>query len=156
MRRKALILAAIGFLPGVVMGNLIAWFSGGTLVNTKLVPLMGSDAGAVILQSLLSGLLGAIAMGGVVVYKIERWPLALSSVVHFLLIVITYVSIALTAGWIQSAKELFIMLGIQLTVYFIIWLIMYLRYKAQVRELNELLAQSREPGREETPSGPGK
>ncbi len=143
MRRKCFILSVIGFLAGMIMGNLIAWLSDGELVNAKIAEWCGSDIGAVVIQTLLSGLLGAIAMGSVVIHEIERWSLLRCAVVHYLVIEISYVAIATVLGWYDSSTELLIILGIQLVAFVIIWLIMYLRWKAQVRELNELLAKNR-------------
>ena len=142
MRKQFLTLAGIGFVMGMVMGNLIAWFTGGTLVNARLAAWTGSEAASIVIQTVVSGLLGAIAMGGTMVYEIERWPLLAMSVTHYLMIAVTYVAIALLLGWADSPKKLIRMLLIQLAVYFIIWLIMYLRYRAQVRKLNELLDKS--------------
>ena len=143
MRRKCFILSVIGFLAGMLMGNLIAWLCGGKLVNTRIAEWCGSDIGAIIIQTLLSGLLGAIAMGGVVIHDIERWSLFRCAVVHYLLIEISYVVIATVLGWYGSLTELLIILGIQLIVFVIIWLIIYLRWKARILELNELLEETK-------------
>ena len=143
MRRKCLILSVIGFLAGMIIGNLITWMASGTLVNTKLTALLGSEAGSVIVQTLLSGLFGAVAMGGIVIHEIEQWSILRCAVTHYLLIEIFYVPVALFLGWFGSLTELLIMIGIQLAVYFVIWLIMYLRCRAKVRKLNELLKESR-------------
>ena len=51
MKKKCLILSGIGFLIGMVMGNLIAWLSDGELVNARLAGWCGSDAGAIIIQT---------------------------------------------------------------------------------------------------------
>lgn len=147
MRKTFFRLAGIGFFLGMIMGNLIAWFADGTLVNTRLAAWLDSDFGSVALQTLLSGILGAVAMGGTVVHSIEHWPLALSCIVHYLLIEIPYIGIALTLGWVTGLPELLWMLFIQGSIYFLIWLFMYLRYRAQVRELNELLKKNRQEDR---------
>ncbi len=143
MRKRFFILAGVGFLLGMLTGSLIAWLTAGTLVNDRLAAWTGSDPAAVILQTLISGLLGSVAMGGTVVYEIERWPLTACSVTHYLMTEVSYVVIALLLGWVDSLQGLLIMLAIQLVVYVIIWLIMYRRYQAQVRELNELLKESK-------------
>ncbi len=142
MRKRILKLVAIGFFGGMVMGNLIAYLTGGSFVNQKLLSLYGSEAGSVILQTLLSGLLGAIAMGGTEVYELERWPLALSSLTHYGMIVVTYTAIALSLGWVGGAAELLITIFIQTAAYAAIWMVIFLRYKRKVRELNELLENS--------------
>lgn len=143
MRKRFFILAGIGFLLGMLTGSLIAWLTAGTLVNARLAAWTGSDSAAVILQMLISGLLGSVAMGGTVVYEIERWPLTACSVTHYLMTEVSYAAIALLLGWVESLNGLLIMLAIQLVIYVIIWLIMYRRYQAQVRELNQLLEKSK-------------
>jgi hypothetical protein len=143
MRKRFFILAGVGFLLGMLTGSLIAWLTAGTLVNDRLAAWTGSDPAAVILQTLISGLLGSVAMGGTVVYEIEHWPLTACSVTHYLMTEVSYVVIALLLGWVDSLQGLLIMLAIQLVVYVIIWLIMYRRYQAQVRELNQLLEKSK-------------
>ena len=144
MRKKITVLAGIGFVAGAFMGNLIAFRTGGTLVNARLLEWTGSEAVAILLQSLLSGLMGAVAMAGVELHEIERWPMALSAAVHWLLIEAVYVPVALGLGWVENGTELLIMVSVQLVVYLIIWVIMYLRWRAQVKELNQLLKESGE------------
>ena len=146
MRKSILIRAGIGFLAGMVIGLLISWAvsGGGALAGPKSVALFGSVPAAVVMMLLLSGVLGAVSMGGTAVYEIERWPVALSSVTHFLMIALSYTPIALLLGWVQGLPELLAMLGIMLAVYLVIFLVMFMRYRAEVRKLNELLEKSRE------------
>ena len=144
MRRKVILLAGIGFVLGMVIGDGIAWFTTGSLGNAVLADRLGSEKGAFLLQTLLSGVLGAIAMGGTVLYDLERWPLTLVSVTHYLMIELTYIPVALALRWVSGWQQLLVMAGIQLVIYLVIWLVMYLRYKAQVREMNKLLQLSRE------------
>ena len=82
-------------------------------------------------------------MGSAVIHDIESWPLLRCAVVHYLIIEVSYIAIATILGWYVSLTELLIILGIQLIVFVIIWVIMYLRWKTQVRKLNELLAKNR-------------
>ncbi len=140
MRKKCLILSGIGFLIGLLVGNLIAWLSDGVLVNEKIAAWIGSDVASVVIQSLLSGLLGAISMGSAVIHEIENWSLARCATVHYLLIETAYTITALLLGWVHSLPEYLITVGIQLVIYIMIWLIMYFRYKVQIRELNVLLS----------------
>lgn len=144
MRAKLLKRAGLGFLMGVVMGNIIAWFFGGTMLDPALVTRMGGEIRAVVIQTMVYGLYGAAAMGGTVLYEISGWPLALSSVLHWLIIAVLYVPMALLLGWASSAADLLVMEGFELVGYFLIWLIMLLRYKASVRELNELQQKNNE------------
>lgn len=142
MKKKLLLRAGIGFLSGIALGILIAVLStaGGTvrLYSDLLRERTGSAAAAVLLNFLFSGLYGAICMGGTVVYDLDEWPLLRASLVHYLLCLLPYLPISLLLGWHTGIVELLIVIGIMTVVYFIIWLIMFLRYRAEVRELNEI------------------
>lgn len=75
--------ACIGFLIGILIGDMIAILtgtssSGGISFTSKQLLDMagGSAAAAMLLQSLFSGLYGAICFGGMSLYDAERLPLA--------------------------------------------------------------------------------
>ena len=136
--------AAFGFLLGMIVGNVIAFFANGsaTVVNPELLARTGSVAAAILMQTLFSGLYGAIAMAGVSFYEIEEWSLLRAALTHYALITLTYIPIGLYLGWIRAddfVLEYGIVALMQAVVYFIIFLIMHARYKAEVRDMNEML-----------------
>ena len=138
MRSRMIRRIILGFLLGTAIGNLIAWFFG-SYVSSMLVARMGSVPAAILVQSLVSGLYGSFALTGTLFYDVEQWSLTRSSVMHFLVIAVLYVPTAMFLGWANSATEILIIEGILLVAYFIIWLVIYLRYKKKVRSLNEML-----------------
>lgn len=138
MRGRLIKRMILGFLLGAAIGNLITWFFG-SYVSSVLVARMGSVPAAILVQSLVSGLYGSFALAGTLFYDIEQWSLTRSSVMHFLVIAVLYVPAAMFLGWADSATEILIVEGILLVAYFIIWLVIYLRYKKEVRSLNEML-----------------
>ena len=145
MLKKTLKAAGIGFLLGIVIGNLIAFLTGNsdtggiTFAPQKLLDMSGGNAViAMLLQSLFSGLYGAVCFAGMSFYEIERMPLATATALHCALIVLLFIPIALLLGWVSDIGTLLIISGMQLVGFFIIWLIMYFGYKKQIRELNEM------------------
>ena len=145
MLKKTLKMAGIGFLIGMVIGNLIAFLTGNsdtggvTFASSQLLDMAGgSGTTAMLLQSLFSGLYGAVCFAGMSFYEIERMPLALATALHCALIVLLFIPIALLLGWVNDIGTLLIISGMQLVGFFIIWLIMYFGYKKQIRELNEM------------------
>ncbi len=141
-------LCGIGFLMGVFIGNLITVFTslpdGGGLFTKRLLDLSGSEAMAALIQTISTGLLGAVSMGGVCFHEIENkhFGLLASAVSHLSLILVFYFPIAFLLGWIASLPEAMIMLAIMVASYFIIWFIMFLRYRAAVKELNRIKESS--------------
>ena len=146
MIKKTLRRLCIGFVLGIIIGNVIAHLTGGfdsdTLipVSNGLLQRSGSLFAAQVIQTVISGLYGAIAFAGIGFYDIEgrRWNLAAASLSHYLTIAISYIPIAFWLDWLQTPLDAISMAAIQAVVYFIIFLIMSLIYKAQVKELNEI------------------
>ena len=145
MLKKTLKAAGIGFLLGIVIGNLIAFLTGNsdtggiTFASAKLLEMAGGNGTvAMLLQSLFSGLYGAVCFAGMSFYEIERMPLAVATALYCALIVLLFIPIALLLGWVSQIETQLIISGIQLVCFFIIWLIMYAGFKKQVKELNEM------------------
>ena len=145
MLKKTLKAAGIGFLIGVVVGNLIAILTGNsdtggvTFASSQLLRMAGGNAlVAMLLQSLFSGLYGAVCFAGMTFYEAERLPLAAATALHCATIILLFIPIALFLGWVSNITEILIIMSIQLVCFFIIWLIMYFGYKKQIRELNEM------------------
>ena len=137
--------AAMGFSLGILIGDGIAMatgsFSAGelVLVSEGLIHRTGSMEVAFLIQTLLSGLYGALAFGTIVFYDIEKWPLVLATALHCLVVVGLFIPVSLFLGWSNGDPvALLIMVGSQLVAFFIIWLIMNAIYKKQVREINEM------------------
>lgn len=137
--------AGIGFLLAIALGNLISVIAGdGTMAASDLIEKVGSLRTAVLLQTLLSGLYGALCMGGTVLYKLERLPLLVSTAVHCAVCVVPYFCLSLLLFWTDSAVKALIMSGVQLGLFFVIWLIIDIRYKKATRELNRIRASREE------------
>ena len=140
----------LGFVIGMAAGNLIAalfsYVPGGNhlIVSELLLEKTGSESKAFLIQTLLSGVLGAVGMGGTVIYELENWNLLSCALTHFSLIFGVYVMIALYLGWItfslQDIAGMAFFMGI---AYLIVFLIMLARYRKAVHELNEMLEKKR-------------
>lgn len=148
MRNKLLTRSGIGFLLGMVMLTLIVTLTGsaddGTIhfVSETLLHRAGNARAAALLQLLVCGLYGALCMGGTLLYEIEHWPLLAATAVHYLMIALSYALMAALLGWEMTPSALLTMEGLMAVGFLLIWLIMYLRYKAEVRELNTLMEKT--------------
>ena len=137
---KTLKRAGLGFFIGVFVGNIISALVGwpDAFVTEKLLAMTGGLAPAVLVQTLLSGVLGAVSFAGVSLYDIESWPLLRIALVHYVILEAAYYPIAFALGWMHAAMEALIWLLISAVIYLIIYLIMWLIYRRQVKELNAL------------------
>ena len=134
--------AGIGALTGIAVDVFISALSAGSFTAPPILfEWFGSERAALVTELILTALYGAICMGTTVIYDSEvmsKLPLSLMSLLHCFICIAPFVPLSLLLGWCRSAAEILIVVGIQLVVYFIIWLIMYFQYKKQIKELNDI------------------
>jgi positive regulator of sigma E activity len=92
-------------------------------------------------------LLGAINMGTQIVYDIEAWGIRKSTIVHYLICVMTFICASTLLHWF-SADILWIVLIIFTVIYMIIWFIYSTLYKREVRQMNSGLEKMLRKGQE--------
>lgn len=136
---------ALGVLLGVFSGNIIDIISSGGkyvdklhIYSPELALAVGGEFKALILQTLLSGLLGAVAMGLSAVYEIESWSIAKATLIHFSVTIMVFYLTAFFLKW-WSLRLSFFMLVPFLIAYFTIWMVNYVIYRKRVNEINEAL-----------------
>jgi len=148
LSHRFIVWGSIGFGLGVIEGVIIAALTAGAptpdgglyLCADELIARMGSPLAAFILQTVITGIYGALAMGGAVVYSIESWGLLKCTVSHYL---------ALTVGLYVMAKiccwnfDMW-MFGVSTVVYFLIWLCFYISYRIQLKKINKELGELKE------------
>lgn len=145
MPTKVLSRAAIGFVVGMLMGVLVvlaeSFAAGGTIqLPQTLLDTTGSEAGALLAQMLLSGVYGIVPMAGTVLYELDKWGLAKQAIVHYMSYMLTFLVVGTLAGWfVPTLVVVGVFAGSFALCHLVIWLIMFMRYKAEVRRLNELL-----------------
>jgi len=94
---------------------------------------------AVVVQTLLGALLGVLAIGGMCFFDIEEWSFLRASVAHCALILFSYMTIGLLLHWFSfHIIPILIMTFAIIFAYALIWLIMYLAWKREVREMTRL------------------
>ena len=139
--------AGLGFLLGMAMGDLIAYFTGsgsGLPVAPDLIKAVGSEEAALLIQTVLSGLIGAAGLGGMLFYEIEEWSMLRTMITHFALISAVFLTVSRVLCWVSTVTEMLIMEGIMLAAYLIVWVIMCAVYRSQVSELNELQQRAKD------------
>ena len=125
--KKATLLGLAGFVIGAAIVI--------CLVLLDSQPLQGAFAHIVI-----SGIYGAVAMGSSIVYDVEKWSITRATATHFLLVFALYFLLVISMGWFSLSDPVFwIVVGTMVAVYILIWLIQYLSYRRQIREMNDEL-----------------
>ena len=148
MLAKTLKRAGIGFLLGIAVGNVITGLMADSeLLAPALVAKAGSLSAAFLLQTLFTGLLGAVAFAGIAFYDIEDWPLLRIAVVHYLLIEAAYLPIGFFLGWFEGWGPALNWVAGCALAYAVVFLIMCIVYRVRVRELNEWNEQRKQEHR---------
>lgn len=137
MGKKVLIRAAVGFALGALVAVILGVVDM-RFCSQDLAAAVGGEGLGVALQFIGSGLYGAACMAGTLFYDVERWPLALATALHYLIIAVGLVLCNWLLKWGMGAAVLLLVLGCQTVGFFLIWLFMWLCYRKEVRELNEL------------------
>ncbi|MBQ6148311.1 MAG: DUF3021 domain-containing protein [Oscillospiraceae bacterium] len=133
--KRAILLFALGFILGILLGFIIM----GATENLNRDQQNINDLS---LYLFTCGILGAINMAATVVYSIEHWGLLRTTLTHFCISMGTLCIIGFSVGWLNIHNTVtWIILIISIIVYFIIWFIMYWRYKQKIKKINDALGR---------------
>lgn len=141
-------LAVIGFLVGMVVGNGITMSFASSSEGISLVAAELADefgyVPAVILQTIVSGIAGAICFGGTYVFQSEKYGILSATLIHMALAMCTMIPVANLLWWTDRTLEgsLFFLAFISM-IYLLIWVSIYSSYKAEVRKINDALEKRR-------------
>ena len=140
MLGKTLKRAGLGLLIGMAVGNLISYLtSGGAMLDPAVIERCGGWQNGVMLQTLLTGLVGAVSFAGTSLYDTDRWPLFAVTITHFVIIMAAYIPVALYLRWFDTFLEALVIVAIMAAMHLTIFLVLWLRYQAQVKEANKLI-----------------
>lgn len=145
--KKALLRGLIGAPLGVFIGYtitiLVSLFlkDGGYYpVVPQLIDSVGSELNAVILQYILSAILGFASAFGSAIFEIDEWSITKQTVAHFLLLSISMFPVAYFSYWMQhTLPGILSYIGIFVVLYIIIWIIQINFWKKRIEGINRKL-----------------
>lgn len=142
--------AAFGFPLGIAIGHMITIFGSYFWGNgdfapcaTAMIATVGNEINAVMLQTLLCGILGAAFSGGTIVWEVENWSLAKQSGVYFLLTALVMLPIAYVNHWMDHSTRGFLeYLGIFAGTFLLVWGSQYISIRHHIKKMNANLPKS--------------
>ena len=151
MKKKIIIRSLLGFPIGIALGYLItilgslAWANGYySPCVPELISAMGNEINAVILQTLLSGIIGTGFAASSVIWEIDNWSIVKQTGIYFSIISVIMLPIAYFAYWMEhSVIGFLIYFGIFALIFAILWITMYVIGKNNVKKMNEKLSQTK-------------
>lgn len=147
MKKKIILRSLLGFPIGIAWGYIITIFISLIWADgyyspcvPELVDVMGNEINAVILQTLLSGILGAGFAAASVIWELESWGIVKQTGVYFLVASIIMLPIAYLACWMEHSIFGFLSyFGIFILIFAVIWVILFAAGKRNVKKMNESL-----------------
>jgi hypothetical protein len=105
----------MGFVIGMPVGTLILIFisyttEGGALLFTPaLLERMGNEATALLAQTLLSGVVGAVGMGSACFFDLDGWSVPAAAVAHWAVYTLVFLPIGFFLGWLEGPVDVLVM-----------------------------------------------
>ena len=126
---------AIGFVITVIISMYRRWFV--LSCQPWLIDTMKNELNAVILQTILCGILGTGFAMASVIWEIDSWSLAKQSGIYFFIACVTMFPIAYITNWMKhNAIGILSYVGIFVAIFVITWLVQYFVWKRKVKRMN--------------------
>lgn len=103
----------------------------------SLVSFTGSEVKAMLMQTILSGILGSVFGGMSFIWEIERWSILKQTAVYFLSVSIPMMGISYLLYWMEHSLSGFLFYFlIFVMVFIVVWLFNLAAYWFKVRRMN--------------------
>ena len=145
MKKKLILRGLMGFPQGIAIGFVITILisvcvGDGTYypVTLELIATMGSELNAVILQTVLCGIMGTGFAMASVIWEMDSWSLARQSGVYFFVACVIMLLIAYATNWMKhSVGGVLAYLSVFVAIFLVVWLIQYYVWKRKIRKMND-------------------
>lgn len=145
MKKQIISRGLFGFPVGITLGFMITLIvsiciNDGNFypVTPELIDIMGNELNAVILQTVLCGMVGAGFTMASVIWKMDSWSLAKQSGVYFAVGCAVMFPIAYFANWMQhSIRGVLSYIAIFVLLFALTWIVQYLLWKHKIRRMND-------------------
>ena len=144
MKRKVFQRGLLGLSLGISIGYVITiaisvFHRDGSYIpcEPSLVEAVQSEIGAVVLQAVSCGVLGAAFGAASLIWDIDSWSIAKQTGLYFLVIAATMLPIAYLTHWMEhSIAGIILYAGVFLAIFVFIWLIQYCIWKNRIQSIN--------------------
>lgn len=145
MKKKFLLRGLLGFPIGIAIGQFMLIIVSVMMgrghflaVTPELLSYAGSEIEAVILQTILCGVIGFIFAGSSIIWDKNSWSILRQSATYFLITALTMLPIAYFANWMEhSIRGMLSFLLVFLIIFIIVWLVNYVMWKNKITKLND-------------------
>ena len=151
MKKQIIKRGLVGFPAGIAIGFVItlmisAFIGDGYYypVTPELIGSTGNELNAVILQTVLCGIMGSGFAMASVIWELDSWSLAKQSGIYFLIACIIMLPIAYIANWMKhSFSGILSYVGIFVVIFVVVWLAQYLSWRHKIKKMNDCFKKER-------------
>lgn len=144
MRKSIIRRGAVGFPTGVAIGFVITILISMAVgdgnyypVTRELMENMRNELNAVILQTILCGIMGTGFGMASVVWDVDSWSLAKQSGIYFSIACVVMFPTAYAMSWMKhDLLGIMSYVGIFVAIFIVVWLIQYFTWKARLKKMN--------------------
>ncbi len=149
MKKQVIRRGLLGFPLGVFIGYVITilvslFFANGyySPCVPGLVDAVGSEIGAVVVQAVLSGLLGSCFGAASLIWEKEDWSIAKQTGIYFLITAVTMLPIAYFNHWMEHSLAGFLLYaGIFIAIFLLMWVVQYCVWKRKIKDINRKMEE---------------
>lgn len=148
MKKELISRIFIGLLGGIVLSYLITIGISLVLGDGNFYPCVpslidrfGNEITAVIIQTILSALLGAGFSGASLIWKKDEWSMLKQTGIYFAIITVLMMTVAYVCEWMEhSVKGVVSYFAIFFIIFVVIWVIQYVIWKIRISKIKNKLS----------------
>ena len=145
MKKEFVLRVFIGLLGGIVISYLITIgislaISDGSYYPCvpSLIERFGNEITAIIIQTVLSAVLGVGFAGSSIIWEMDEWSLLKQTSIYFGIVSVLMMTIAYICEWMEhSVKGVLSYFGIFFAIFIVVWIVQYLIWKVRVSKIKE-------------------
>ena len=103
-----------------------------------MIERFGNEVTAIIIQTVLSAVLGAGFAGSSIIWEMDEWSLLKQTSIYFGIVSVLMMTVAYVCEWMEhSVKGILIYFGVFFAIFIVIWIVQYLIWKVRVSKIKE-------------------
>ncbi len=150
MKKELFLRSFFGLSGGIVLSYLITIaisLVGGDGNYYPCVPSLterfGNEVTAVMIQTVLSAILGAGFAGCSLIWEKDEWSLLKQTSIYFLIVSVLMMVVAYICEWMEhSVNGILSYFGIFFAIFIVVWIVRYLIWKVRISKIKECIQKN--------------
>lgn len=145
MKKEFVLRVFIGLLGGIVISYLITIGISLAIGDGSYYPCVpnlierfGNEVTAIIIQTVLSAVLGAGFAGSSIIWEMDEWSLLKQTSIYFGIVSVLMMTVAYICEWMEhSVKGVLVYFAIFFAIFVVVWIVQYFTWKIRISKIEE-------------------